>query len=409
MLAAHPTLRRTDVFPQRANDLRTLCGEDSLYLTYNARGALYQLLRSIPESEGSVVLLPAFHCTALVEPVAHSRFQAIFYRIKPDLSVDFDDLQSKALADVAVIVVIHFFGFPADLRPVMGLAERFGCYVLEDCAHSFLTLDGGRSIGHQGDFSIYSFYKAVPSLFGGGLRVNLKQFKFTRPQNKIPLKDSAVIAKRLLEQLIDNSQDGFLKRSLQYLENLRVARKRAKTTGIEPAAPGFVDDPYLFREDLALAGMPALCKNILQSSDWRGIMSVRRRNYELFNSALEENALLRKFFPGLPEGVCPWAYPVLVQDRARFEHPLRERGVPFFTFGEVLHPLLAKCDGPTRQDAEDLSRQLLMLPVHQNLSSEEVLRYAGEINRFFSAVRRTPSGSDSLSAATQPANLGDAR
>jgi perosamine synthetase len=386
MPTPHPTLRRADLFPRRGNDPRALCGNDALHLTHNARGALYQLLQALPESAGNGVLLPAFHCTALVEPIAHSRFRAIFYRVKPDLSIDVDDLRAKLTPDIALMVVIHFFGFPTDLTPVLALAEQARCYVLEDCAHSFLTLTNGHAIGDRGDFSIYSYYKTVPSLFGGALRINRRKLAFTPSNKSIPAKESAVITKRLLEQLLENSGDGLLKRSVQALENFRVARKRQKSAASAAALSGFVDDPYLFREDLALAKMPALCERIVNSSDWQTIVSTRRRNYELLNAALEENSLLQKLFPVLPKGVCPWAYPVLLRDRARFEHQLRDRGVPLFTFGEVLHPLLQSADEVGRRDAEDLSQRLLALPVHQNFSAEDVTQYAQVINGFFAGA-----------------------
>ena len=200
MLTPHPTLRRSDLFSGCRNDLRALGDGNSLYFTYNARGALYQLLKAIPQNKGNIVLLPTLHCTALVEPVAHSRFRAVFYRIKPDLSIDFDDLRSKATPDVALVIAIHFFGFPADLSPFLELRQQLGCYLLEDCAHSFLTLDGDRSIGHLGDFSIFSYYKTVPSLFGGALRINRKPFEFTPSKSSISWKESAVISKKYLEE-----------------------------------------------------------------------------------------------------------------------------------------------------------------------------------------------------------------
>src|SRR4029077_21144303 len=109
--------------------------------------------------------------------------------------------------------------------------------------------------------------------------------------------------------------------------------------------------------------------------------------------------------PELPDGVCPWAYPVLLRNRGCFEHQLRDRSVPLFTFGEVLHPLLEGTDPATRTDAEDLSRQLMLLPVHQNLSAEDVSQYAEEINRFLGSIEQTLANSDTASGASEPVDL----
>ena len=406
MLNPHPTLRRCDLFSGVHNDLGTLCRQDSLHLTYNARGAFYQLLQAIPNNRGNVVLLPAFHCTALIEPVAHSRFRAVFYRIKPDLSIDFEDLRSKTTSDVAVIVAIHFFGFPADLVPLTQLCGKFGCYLLEDCAHSFLTLDEGYPIGYRADFSVYSFYKTVPSLFGGALRMNRKPFEFIASKSRISLKESAVITKRLVEQMIENSKDGFWKRTYQFLENRRVTRKKTVSAPAQPTASSFVDDPYIFCSDLAQARMPWFCQRVLRSSNWQGIMAARRRNFVALDRSLRETTVLRKVYSSLPDGVCPWGYPVLLRDRVQHEQALRARGVPLFTFGEVLHPLLTGADPQAGKDAEDLSSRLMVLPIHQNLSVDAVSQYANEINDYLALTERTPAESHSAVITPQAAGTG---
>ena len=406
MLTPHPTLRSNNVFARVKNDPRALCMQDTLHLTYNARGALHQLLQIIPEHKGRVILLPAFHCTALVEPVARSRFEAAFYRINPDLSIDVDDLRAKLTPEVALVVVVHFFGFPTDLTPLFELRERCGCYLLEDCAHSFLTLDAGHPIGARGDFSVYSYYKTVPSLLGGGLRINSRELAVPPPYQTISVRDSAVISKRLIEQIVENVEDGVLKRSVQYIERRRVARKRATgTDAAGPAVSEFIDNPYLFRDDFAVAKIPALSKRIVMSADWQSIVTTRRQNYELLSATLKENALLQKLLPDLPSGVCPWAYPVLLRDRARFEHQLRSQGVPLFTFGEVLHPLLEQSDASTWSDAKNLSRQLMALPIHQDLSTQDVMHYAERINNFFECVPAIPSDQVSVVAGTPGASV----
>src|ERR1700726_3419115 len=114
MMTPHPTLRFSDIFPRHKQSLRPRKGSPRLYLTYNGRAALYQLLLSLPRETRDIVLLPAFHCTALVEPVVRAGFRPVFYRIKKDLTIDVEDLRAKSSSRDALIIVVHFFGFPAD-------------------------------------------------------------------------------------------------------------------------------------------------------------------------------------------------------------------------------------------------------------------------------------------------------
>ena len=69
-----------------------------------------------------------------------------------------------------LVLVNHEFGYP-----FQGLAElkKKGIPVVEDCAHSFFSLDMGNNTGKLGDFTIYSFPKMFPIQLGGLLVQNL--------------------------------------------------------------------------------------------------------------------------------------------------------------------------------------------------------------------------------------------
>src|ERR1700746_1843629 len=123
-LSAHPTLRWQDLRP-RQPEWDTLSAPGSqFHYTYNARAGLYQLLLAMPRSGRDTVLLPAFHCTTVVEPVLRAGWKVRFYRIKADLSIDLEHLESQLSEDVAAILVIHFLGFPAPLENVRRMSRE---------------------------------------------------------------------------------------------------------------------------------------------------------------------------------------------------------------------------------------------------------------------------------------------
>ena len=377
---ARPTLRFSDLFRARAHSLERMYAPDALHLTYNARGAFFQLLRSMPAQKGKTVLLPAFHCTALVEPVARAGYAARFYRVRPDFSVDSADLREKLSSDVAAVVAIHYFGFPANMDAFLELASERDCYVVEDCAHSFLSKQADRYLGHSGHFSLFSYAKFAPSMFGGGLGINASAFSPQVSVNTLPFLSKMVMGKRMMEQVLRNSPNNPMSRMLLALEERRVAEKRAEPETASRSQ--FVDDPYLFQEDLALTGMPWISRRVIESGDWEEMRAARQRNYRLLAELLEESEILRRAFPDLPDDVCPWAFPVLFDDRTLHEHALQKIGVPFFTFGEVLHPLLSQSNDAARKDAEWLSRRLLLLPVHSQLSEADIKNIATLVNQY---------------------------
>lgn len=405
MISPHPTLRFSDVFPRHAQSLRRQHAPHTVYLTYNARGAFYQLLMSLPKGARDTVLLPAFHCTALIEPVIRAGYKVDFYRVRPDFTVDADDLRARLSQSTALIVFIHFFGFLADLGRVLEMARANGSYVVEDCAHSFLSLENDSCAGHRSDFALFSYYKFAPSLVGGGLGVNRTDFALQTASVRVPLRERAVIAKRIAEQAALNSPQSPLSKVFLWLDEKRMERKQTKTSGETevPAAPSaFVDDPYLFREDLARAAMPGLCRRILESCDWNAIALTRQRNYRLLSSLLHDQPVMRRAFPELPDSVVPWAFPVLLENRLKHEKALRQLGVPLFTFGEVLHPALNAFRDRAREDAEFLSRRLLLLPVHANLGEADVTSYAKIFSRYVGEIRPEPPQPDGAGDSIVP-------
>jgi len=387
MLATpHPTLRFDDVRFRPSSHLRDFYSPGKLRLTYNARAAFYQLLCSLRESGRRTVLLPAFHCTALVEPVPRAGFKADFYRLLPDFRPDLDDVRRRFSDEVAVIVVIHYFGFPVDLAPFLRLRAEFGGHVVEDCAHSFLSRNGTSFVGHGADFSLFSFYKFVPSLAGGGLGINLEGFPEATAPATVSWREQLTLAKRLFEQMLENSPENPASKILLKAERWRVNRRRSQPSAVSHSV--LVDDPYLFREELARSGMPGICRRILECNNWDENRAARRRNYSLFSEEIQDGPHVTRVLPDLPEGVCPWAFPILLPSRSVHDKQLRELGVPVYSFGEILHPLLANQNDQARRDAERLSEQLLLLPVHAQLDATTVREIARRIKMYLSACQQ---------------------
>lgn len=382
-----PTLRLRDVLTKPHPKVRELLKGARIHFTCNARGALYQLLRALPPEKGDAILMPAFHCVTAVEPVIRAGYRPVFYKIEADLSIDYADLYNKLSNNIAAVVVINYFGFPAKIDGLLALREKYDYYVVEDWAHSFLKGDSERLTGEQGDMAIFSFRKLVPSYAGGGLRINSDEFNCGFSLAPLGGRRSLVILKRLAEEMIENSGDGILRSTFRYMENKRVDQKQKQAHSSGQAESG-LNGASVSHDEIADAGLPWFSKAILHLSDLGSIISTRRRNYALLNEHLEENGYIRKVFPRLPDDVCPWAYPVWVSDRAKYDHQLRKLGIPVFTFGEILHPLVYQGDSSLITSVEALSKNLMMIPVHQNLEHDVIVSFCRIMNGFFRALEK---------------------
>ena len=385
MFTSEATLRLRDLLALPKLNVGRLFRAANIQYTYNGRGALYQLMRSLPAEKGHTILLPAFHCAVIVESIVRAGYKVQFYNINWDLSVDYDDLYIKLSPDVAAIVVIHYFGFPAEIAGILALREKYNCYVVEDWAHSFLNAETVKLTGENGDAAVFSFRKLLPTYAGGALRINTNGINCDMSCSRAGLSRSIVILKRLAEEMVENSQDGIVQRAFRYIEHKRVERKKDRD-GSTAVQNTWIDTSDTSHDDLSNVKLPWFLKAILYLSDLRSVISARQENYRIFHEHLEENKYVRKVLANVPDHVCPWAYPVWVKNREKYDVQLRDLGIPVFTFGDVLHPLVYEGDAKLSSSVEALSKELLMLPIHQNLTRNVVRSFCEKINHFFQSL-----------------------
>lgn len=75
---------------------------------------------------------------------------------------------ARALTEkTRAIIVVHLAGWPADLDPIMQLAEARGIKVIEDCAQAHGARYKGRSVGSIGHVSAWSFCQDKIMTTGG--------------------------------------------------------------------------------------------------------------------------------------------------------------------------------------------------------------------------------------------------
>jgi dTDP-4-amino-4,6-dideoxygalactose transaminase len=86
-------------------------------------------------------------------------------------TLDPRSVQETITERTAAIMVVHYAGYPARMDELSRIAASRGIPLIEDCAHALGAEYGGKPVGLQGDFSIFSFQaiKHMTTVDGGAL------------------------------------------------------------------------------------------------------------------------------------------------------------------------------------------------------------------------------------------------
>jgi perosamine synthetase len=116
---------------------------------------------------GDEVIASPFTWGASVSCILQNLAIPIFADIDPaTFTLDPDSIEQKITPRTKAIVVVHIFGFPADMTRIMAVAERHGLAVIEDCAQAHLAKHAGRTVGSWGAVGAFSL-QASKNLTGG--------------------------------------------------------------------------------------------------------------------------------------------------------------------------------------------------------------------------------------------------
>jgi dTDP-4-amino-4,6-dideoxygalactose transaminase len=116
---------------------------------------------------GDEIICPSLTYWASALPVFSLGGTVVFAEVEPDsLCLDPTDIEHRITERTRAIVVVHYTGHPADMDPIMTIAERHGVKVIEDVSHAHGGLYRGRKLGTIGDVGAMSLMTGKPLAVG---------------------------------------------------------------------------------------------------------------------------------------------------------------------------------------------------------------------------------------------------
>lgn len=373
-------------------DLAEYLGVKHTFAFNSGRSAFLAILNSLDLEQGSGVLLQAFTCNALVNPIIWSSLKPVFVDIREEtLNIDTEDLKRKIGSKSKAVVVQHTFGLPADLDEIIKICEENNLILIEDCAHSLGAVykyaeNGSRHIRRAGTFGKASFFsfgrdKIISSVYGGMAVTNDDKLaeKIKKYQEKCSQPFYFWIFQQLLHPILCNFLIiplyrffGIGRYFLIGFQKLKILSKAVHKKEKQGKKPAYI--PQKMPNALAILGLHQFKKLDKFISHQRKVANFYTQN--LLNWTSSELVPL----DGGGKGRVYMRYPILIQDsntdeilkKARKQNIFLNDGwrksviVPLDTNQEKMQYISDDC--PV---AEKVAKNILNLPTHINISEEK--------------------------------------
>lgn len=152
--------------------------------TSSGTAAMHLCLRVLGVESGDEVLVSSLTFCASVNPIIYQQARPVFvdseassWNVDPELLVDALDRRGRDGDLPAAVIVVHLFGQPVDMPPIVDACRRWGVPLIEDAAEALGTRCHGTNgnenawAGTVGDMGIYSFdgSKMITTSMGGML------------------------------------------------------------------------------------------------------------------------------------------------------------------------------------------------------------------------------------------------
>jgi dTDP-4-amino-4,6-dideoxygalactose transaminase len=318
------------------------CGAAHACAVANGTDALHLALRAYGIGPGDEVVTVANTFIATGEAILLVGAKPVFVDVEPAThTMDPAKLEAAITPRTKLLLPVHLYGHPADATAIGDVARRHGLPVLEDAAQAHGASWRGKRAGALGHAACFSFYPTK----------NLGAFG-----------DAGMVT---------SSDEAFVARVRQ------IANHGAGT----------------HRYDNVVLGTNSRL-DTLQAA----ILRVKLRHLEQWNSERAERAAAySKALAGVPGVVVPaeregarsaWhLYTVRVKERDALAAHLRSRGIgTAIHYPRPIHLQASMASGGGKAGdlpvSEQLSREVLCLPLYPELPLEDVARVAGEVRAF---------------------------
>ena len=190
-------------------------------LTQSCTDALELAASLINLKPGDEVIMPSYTFTSTANAVVLRGAKPVFADINPiSLNIDSNIIERLITKKTKAIFVVHYGGSCMNLDKILKIKKKYNLFIIEDTAHSFLSMYKNKFAGTIGDIGVFSFHETKNLVGGQGGAISINNTKLIKRANHILDKgtDRIDFLKNYKKQFISEKSSKFKKKYYSWVD-----------------------------------------------------------------------------------------------------------------------------------------------------------------------------------------------
>lgn len=161
-------------------EVASLIGSNAAAALSSGTAAIHLALMAAGVGEGDIVFCPTLTFSATVNPIIYQNAIPVFidsdyetWNMSPVALEKAFEKYIKLGKKPKAVIVVHLYGFSADMDRIIDICRRYDVPLIEDAAESLGTTYKGKYTGTFGDYGVFSFNgNKIITTSGGGMLVS---------------------------------------------------------------------------------------------------------------------------------------------------------------------------------------------------------------------------------------------
>jgi dTDP-4-amino-4,6-dideoxygalactose transaminase len=306
-------------------------------------------LASLGPRNGDECILPAFNFCAAAQAVRASGFMPVLCDVGLDGNMRAEDIERVAGPKTRAVLGLHYAGWPLDLEEIASCCQNLGVAMISDAAHALGATYDGRQVSEHCDAAVYSFgpTKHVVAGMGGLIATDREDIAaFARGYRSYGMDAS----------MYDRQDD---KHPWYYDVPAQGNNFRMSDINASVALPQLDKWPAIVERRRVVAGDYARSIERLNLVDCLQPLTDSRREHACLYQVIRLRAAMSR------DEVCSYLNRHGINASVHWARTLNE----FSAFADSRAP-------GSVENSIRLAASILSLPLHQNMTSENVSRVA---------------------------------